>query len=198
MVEFPSFYDDLTACHAELWRRLEEGVNDRDSAFHTPALATVDPHGRPQVRAVVLRQADRMAGTLTFHCDRRSEKASEIAVLRSAALQVYDPVSKIQVRVDGTAEIHADSWFAETVWTQSRQASQVVYGISPGPGTALAHGGDYALPETEEDILGGRENFCVVVIRAERLEFLYLDGRGHRRALWLRSEAGWVETWLAP
>ncbi|GLS43849.1 pyridoxamine 5'-phosphate oxidase family protein [Methylobacterium brachythecii] len=198
MSEHPRFYDDLAACHAELWQRLEQGVSDRHSAFHTPALATVDPHGRPQVRAVVLRDVDRSAGTLRFHCDRRSEKASEIAGMRCAALQVYDPAAKIQVRVDGTAEVHTDGWFAETVWTQSQPMSRAVYGISPGPGTALAHGGDYTLPDKDDAILDGRENFCVVVIRAERLEFLYLDSRGHRRALWLRSQAGWVETWLAP
>ncbi|GEP11490.1 pyridoxamine 5'-phosphate oxidase family protein [Methylobacterium gnaphalii] len=198
MSELPPFYDDLTACHDEVWRRLEEGVSDRNSAFHTPALGTVDPYGRPQVRAVVLRQADRRAGTLTFHCDRRSEKASEIAGTRCAALQVYDPAAKIQVRVDGTAELHTDSWFADSVWAQARPMNRTVYGISPGPGTALAKGGSYTLPETDEAIRDGRENFCVVVIRAERLEFLYLDRRGHRRALWLRSEAGWVETWLTP
>ncbi|MCE4224843.1 pyridoxamine 5'-phosphate oxidase [Methylobacterium sp. C25] len=198
MSDFPPFYDDLAACHAELWRLLEEGVSDRHSAFHTPALATVDPHGRPQVRAVVLREADRGAGTLRFHCDRRSEKASEIAVAGTAALHVYDSAARIQVRVDGTAKLHTDDWFAETVWTQSQPMSRVCYGIAPGPGTALANGGDYTLPDADDAILTGREHFCAVVIRAERLEFLYLDTRGHRRALWLRSNAGWVETWLAP
>ncbi|GEO98116.1 pyridoxamine 5'-phosphate oxidase family protein [Methylobacterium haplocladii] len=198
MAEFPPFYDNLAACHVELWQRLKDGVTDRDSAFHTPALATIDPHGRPQVRAVVLRDADRAAGTLRFHCDRRSEKAAEIATTRTAALQAYDRDAKMQIRVDGTAELHTDGWFAESIWTQAQPMSRAVYGIAPGPGTALPNGGDYTLPDRDEAILAGRENFCVVVLRAERLEFLYLDRRGHRRALWLRSEAGWVETWLAP
>jgi hypothetical protein len=198
MAEPAPFYDDLAACHDELWRRLEEGVSDRQSAFHTPALATIDPHGRPQVRAVVLRDADRAAGTLRFHCDRRSEKASEIATMPAVALQAYDRDAKIQIRVDGTAVLHTDGWYAESVWTEAQPMSRAVYGIAPGPGTALANGGDYTLPDRDASILAGRENFCAVVVRAERLEFLYLDRRGHRRALWLRSEAGWVETWLAP
>ena len=198
MAASPPFYDDLAACHDELWRRLEDGVADRRSAFHTPALATVDPHGRPQVRTVVLRDADRRAGTVQFHCDRRSEKASEIAATRSAALQVYDREAKIQIRIDGAATLHTDTWYAESIWSEAQPMSRSVYGIRPAPGTALAQGGDYTLPDAEAAFLSARENFAVVVVRAERLEFLYLDRRGHRRALWLRSEAGWVETWLAP
>ena len=198
MAESPPFYDDLAACHAELWRLLAEGVSDRGSPFHTPALATVDPHGRPQVRAVVLRAVDKAAGTLRFHCDRRSEKAAEIAATRVAALQAYDPAAKIQIRIDGTAEPHTDDWFAETSWTEAQPMSRVCYGIDPAPGTALAHGGDYTLPDADAALLSGRGNFCAVVLRAERLEFLYLHRDGHRRALWLRSDAGWVETWLVP
>lgn len=198
MSEYPPFHDNLTASYAELWRLLAEGVSNRRSPFHTPALATVDPHGRPQVRAVVLRAVDGAAGTLRFHCDRRSEKAAEIAATRAAALQAYDPQAKVQIRVDGTAELHTDSWFAETVWTQAQAMSRIGYGVAPAPGTALAQGGDYTLPDADEALVSGRDNFAAVVVRAERLEFLSLHRSGHRRALWLRSEAGWVETWLVP
>lgn len=198
MPEFPPFYDNVAACHTEFWRCLKEGVNDRHSPFHTPALATVDSHGRPQVRAVALRAVDQSSGTLRFHCDRRSEKASEIHAARAAALQAFDPESRIQIRIDGTAELHTNGWIAQSAWTEAHAMEQVGYGIAPAPGTALASGGDYTLPHEDDAILSGRDNFAVAVVRAERLEFLYLDRRGHRRALWLRSDVGWVETWLVP
>ena len=198
MAELPPFYDDLAACRAELWRLLAEGVGDRHSAFHTPALATVDPHGRPRVRAVVLRAVDPDAGTLRFHCDRRTEKAAEIAAAGVAALQAYDPAQKIQIRIDGTAELHTDDALAESAWTGSQARSRVCYGIAPGPGTALAEGGAYTQPDADEALRVGRENFAAVTVQAERLEFLYLHHGGHRRARWLRGDAGWVETWLAP
>ncbi|MFD0935936.1 pyridoxamine 5'-phosphate oxidase, partial [Methylobacterium trifolii] len=44
----PAFYDDLDASLAELWRLLADGVGRNGSAFHTPALATVDGAGRPR------------------------------------------------------------------------------------------------------------------------------------------------------
>lgn len=194
----PPFYDDLSACHVELWRHLAEGVSDRRSAFHTLALGTVDPTGRPQIRSVTLRGSDNVAGTLRFHCDGRSEKASEITATGVAALHGYCSASKVQIRVEGKAALHADDWIAESAWGAARATSRVAYGIAPAPGTALRAGGDYTLPDQDDAILAGRANFAAVVVTADRLEFLYLDRRGHRRALWLRSTAGWVETWLTP
>ena len=197
----PPYYDDIAACHGELWRRLRDGVGDRRSPFHTPALGTVDPHGRPQVRTVVLRGVDRAAGTLRVHTDRRAEKASEVAAARMASLHVYDRDAKIQVRVEGTATLHTDDAVAEAAWAVAQASSRATYAIDPGPGTAIREGGDYRLGSEAEAWDGaeaGRGNFAVVTVRAERLEFLYLDRRGHRRALWLRSDGGWVESWLVP
>ena len=202
MDHLPPFYDNIAVCYAELWQRLADGVGDRHSPFHTPALGTVDPHGRPQVRTVVLRGVDRAGGTLRVHTDRRAEKASEVAAARLASLHVYDRDAKIQVRVEGTASLHADDALADAAWAAAQASSRATYAVAPGPGTAIREGGDYHLPAPDAggqgDATLGRENFAVVVLRAERLEFLYLDRRGHRRSLWLRSDGGWVESWLVP
>ena len=36
-----------------------------------------------------------------------------------------------------------------------------------------------------------------LVVEVARLEFLFLDRRGHRRAAWMRAD-GWRGCWLAP
>ncbi|UMY19076.1 pyridoxamine 5'-phosphate oxidase family protein [Methylobacterium organophilum] len=198
MDALPPFYDNLDAAHEALWRLLEDGVHDRRSAFHTPTLGTVDAQGRAQIRTVVLRAADAYGGTLRFHCDRRSEKATEIALNGGASLHAFDAGARIQIRVEGSARLHTDDLLADEAWRESREQSRLCYGIAPSPGTALREGGDYTLPDTPQAIAAGRKNFAAVVLHAERLEFLYLDHRGHRRGLWLRSDAGWVECWLVP
>lgn len=198
MKPLPAFYDDLAACRAASWRCLAEGADGRRSAFHTPALASVDARGHPRVRTVVLRAADAETGTLRFHCDRRSDKADEIAATGRAALHAYDAQAKLQLRIEGTARLHTDDALADEAWAGAQAMSRVCYGVTPGPGTALEAGGGYALPEEDETATLGRENFCAVLVRAERLDFLYLDRRGHRRALWRRGEDGWVGSWLAP
>ncbi|MDR7038995.1 pyridoxine/pyridoxamine 5'-phosphate oxidase [Methylobacterium sp. BE186] len=195
----PPFHEDLAAAEAELWRLLAAGVERGRSAFHTPSLATVDAEGRPRVRTVVLRAAERAGGTLRIHCDRRSDKAGELAARSACALHAYDPETAVQIRIEGTATLHTDDAVADDAWRASLPMSRVCYGIDPAPGTALPRGGAYALPDADDTINVGRPRFCALLVRAERLDFLYLDRRGHRRAGWRRTgEGGWTGTWLAP
>lgn len=194
----PDFYDDLDALQAALWRLLAEGAAHGRSGFHLPTLATITADGRPRARTVVLRAADGETGTLRFHCDRRSDKATEISSKSACALTAYDAAEKIQIRIEGRASLHTDDTVADAAWAGSRAMSRVCYGTRPGPGTALSHGGAYALPDEAEAITLGRPHFAVVVVRAEALDCLYLDRRGHRRAGWQREGEAWVGRWLAP
>ncbi|GJE43038.1 pyridoxamine 5'-phosphate oxidase family protein [Methylobacterium soli] len=194
----PPFHDDLAAAWAELWRLLADGVARGRSAFHTPSLATLGEDGRPRVRTVVLRAADPEAALLRIHCDRRSDKAREVLARAPCALHAYDPESKVQIRIEGRASLHAEDDVAEAAWAASQPMSRVCYAITPAPGTALARGGAYAQPDPEAALVLGRPNFCALRLRAERLDFLYLDRRGHRRAGWTRGAGGWSGTWLAP
>ncbi|MFY9295025.1 MAG: pyridoxamine 5'-phosphate oxidase family protein [Methylorubrum rhodinum] len=198
MDPLPPFYDDLAAFRAEAWRRLAEGAVTGRSPFHLPALATVDEAGRPRLRTVVLRDADGETGTLRFHCDARSDKARAIAAGSGVALHVYDAGAKLQVRIEGTARLHRDDAVAQAAWAGARAMSRVCYGIDPAPGTPLTEGGAYALPDEDPQERIGRENFCAVVVRAERLDLLYLDRRGHRRAVFSREGEGWRGAWVAP
>jgi pyridoxamine 5'-phosphate oxidase len=193
----PPFHDDLDAALAETWRLLEEGPALRRNAFHMPALATVDATGQPQVRTVVLRAADRATGALRFHCDRRSAKAAEIDASGRAALHGYDSASKIQIRASGSARLHTDDALADAAWADSLAMSRVCYGTDPAPGAVLPTGDAYALPDADTALIAGRPNFYVVVVHVDRLEFLFLDRRGHRRAAWERAR-NWRGCWLAP
>ncbi|MGW5957624.1 pyridoxamine 5'-phosphate oxidase family protein [Methylorubrum thiocyanatum] len=198
MDALPSFYDDLDGFRAEGWRRLAEGVANRHSPFHTPALATVDAAGRPRLRTVVLRAVEAGERSLRFHCDRRSDKAREIAQSGRAALHVYDGQTKLQLRLEGRARPHHDDAVADAAWAGALAMSRVCYGIEPAPGTALATGDAYALPGEDPEARLGRENFCAVVLTAERMDLLYLDRRGHRRAVFCREGEDWSGTWVAP
>ena len=194
----PDFHDDLDAAFAELWRLLGDGADRGRSGFHLPALASVAADGRPRVRSVVLRAAERVPGTLRVHCDRRSDKADELLANPACALTAYDAAAKIQIRVEGRASVHTDDAVADAAWAGSRGMSRVCYGSEPGPGTALPAGGAYALPDEADAVTTGRPHFAAVLVWAERLEFLYLDRRGHRRAGWRRDGDGWEGGWLAP
>ena len=197
MTPLPPFYDDLDATFTELWRLLAEGAAHGRSGFHLPTLATLAGEG-PRLRTIVLREAEAGAGTLRFHCDRRSDKAFELAENPACALAVYDAEAKIQIRIEGRAVLHTDDAVAEAAWAGSRPMSRVCYAAEPPPGTALLAGNAYTLADEATAAKTGRRNFCAVVVTAQRLDFLYLDRRGHRRAAWCRDGDGWDGGWVAP
>ncbi len=195
----PAFHDDLDGCFAQAWRLLAEGVERGRSGFHLPALATLGAAGAPRVRTVVLRAVDPGAGTLRFHCDRRSDKAAEIARNGACALTAYDGATTVQIRAEGLGTLHTDDALADAAWAGAQPMSRVCYGTAPGPGTAISAGGAYALPDADEAPALGRPHFAAVVVRVAALDFLYLDRRGHRRARWDRAGAEpWTGRWLVP
>ncbi|AWN35947.1 pyridoxamine 5'-phosphate oxidase family protein [Methylobacterium radiodurans] len=195
----PAFHDDLDACFAEVWRLLGAGVERGRSGFHLPALATLGAAGVPRVRTVVLRAVDPEAGTLRIHCDRRSDKADEIARNGACALMAYDRETTVQIRAEGRGTLHTDDALADAAWAAAQPMSRVCYGTAPGPGTAIPAGDAYALPDADAAVALGRPHFAAVVVRVAALDFLYLDRRGHRRARWDRSGTGpWTGRWLVP
>jgi pyridoxamine 5'-phosphate oxidase len=91
---------DLAGLHSEVWLRLTRGVHDRHAPARHPTLATVSPDGRPQARTVVLRAADKAAGTLDIHTDLRSAKVADLRATPFAALHVWDAAAHLQLRLE--------------------------------------------------------------------------------------------------
>lgn len=188
--------DDLAETLAGAWGHLGDGVTDRRSPFHTPALATIGLDGRPRLRTVVLREADPAARRLRIHLDRRSEKFLEIAHDPRVTLHAYDAAGRFQIRVEGTGALHADDAVADAAWAAARPMSRKTYAIAPGPGTPLASGDAYALPDDAEV---GRRHFSVLVVTVARIETLSLAHEGHRRARFdWDSDGALAMTWLVP
>lgn len=84
--------------------------NDPDAV----ALATVDSHGMPNVRMVLLREIE--AGAFTFYTNYHSQKAVEIEGAGKAALVFHWKSLRRQIRVRGTVAredgAQADAYFA--------------------------------------------------------------------------------------
>lgn len=192
-----AFADDLALTLDEAWARLADGVRNRRSPFHTPAIATIGLDGRPRMRTVVLREADAGPGLLRFHTDRRGAKVAELRREPRIALHAYDPRAKFQVRVEGSAVIHLVDAVAESAWGASRQMSRACYGTEPEPGTPLDSFNGFRIPSEEGEINAGRENFCAVLIHVETIETLYLDHAGHRRARFALGSTV-DSSWLTP
>lgn len=197
------FYDDLGETLLESWRMLERGVADRRHGFHHPVLATIGVDGSPEARTVILRKADQATRSIIIHTDQRSQKIMEMTAAPRVALHCYDPQRKIQLRLNGTASLHHGDEIAAARWQASQRMSRVCYSIAPGPGVAIDQGGAFTLRQHDaaapEHTVPGFENFVAVIIRMDRLEWLFLAVEGHRRARFnWRGDDAVSSTWLAP
>lgn len=200
----PAHYDDLEALKREAFLLISRGVKDRNSAFHTPMLATHGEDGFPAARTVVLRSFDAPTRTLSVHTDRRSRKIADLAQDRRASIAFYDARSKVQIRVFGEASVHAGDAVAADAWQRVADFSRRCYlGAPPGsasdaPTSGLPPDMEGRAPTLEESEPGFHQ-FAVIRLPIQRLDWLYLAARGQRRAV-----IGWDEngveqaTWVAP
>ena len=193
---------DLAAIRADLWDRLEEAAARAKPAFHLPTLCTADASG-PAGRVVVLRHADRAAGTVGCHTDRRSPKARELAAEPRCGWVFYDRAAKLQLRLHGTAAVRTDGPEVDAAWDATTASARRCYLAPSAPGTPT-DGPDANIPPAFADrdpapaeSAPGRANFALIRCAAESIDWLHLHHAGHRRARFRLTPGGWVGNWVA-
>lgn len=197
----PAHYGDLDAAESTAWTMLEAAPASPGAAFRTPVLATLGPGGAPQARTVVLRGADRDTRELRLFTDSRSPKAAAIRADGRVELAFFDPAGLIQLRAVGRAQVETDGPEADAAWAGAGEGSRVCYLAEAAPGTPLAQPGA-GLPAhatggarlSARALEPGRAHFALIRVAVARLDWLYLDPAGHRRAIfdYERESRGWV------
>lgn len=202
----PDFYNDLGLSFDKAWDTIEPGATKRSSPAHTPVVGTIDASGRPQLRVMVLRSADRETRLLRFHTDARSAKIAEIGEKCLASVLMYDPAEKLQLRLSGTVSTAFDDGEVDRAWRESTTFARRCYLAETAPGTR-SDGPTSGLPQwvegcqpVENDLVEARQNFAVLWFETHTLEWLYLANSGHRRARWewQAATASWSGRWLVP
>ena len=199
---FPDYYDDLAGSLQHAWQLIGRATKDRKSDFHAPMLSTVSVDG-PEARVLILRAFDVDTRTLTFYTDTRSAKVPTLTLDGRVAVTFYDAARKLQLRTRGEATLHMGNALANARWQASSASSLRCY-LGKAPGATSAHPTTGLPPELEGAIPGqaelsvGQENFAVLQVKLQRLEWLYLHSRGQRRALYNWDAAGLQMDWLNP
>lgn len=194
----PDHYDDLDAILMTAWDMIAAGAEDRHAASHTVTLATVGTDGAPRARIVVLRGCSPDARHLRVHTDRRSAKVDELAAEPRCSVLHYDPEAKIQVRLDARATVTIDGGDWMDAWAATQGFSRECYRVTDPSGAPLTHPSDarFSADATND----GADNFAVILITVDAVEWLYLHNEGHRRARfsWNGATAAWTGQWLVP
>lgn len=193
--------ESLAAALAELWALLLRGAADRHAAARTLTLATVGRDGAPSLRTVVLRRCAPGERLLEIHTDARSAKIAELAAEPRAALHVWEPGRRVQLRLACEIAVHRGDERAAAAWRRVPPASRDVYRMMPAPGTPIGAPEAAAPPGgsgANEDASASGGNFAVLEARVTNLEYLHIDDERHRRAAFVWNGATWRGAWLAP
>ena len=180
------------------WQRLRGGVARGADPFHTPVLATIGPDG-PTQRTVVLRAADEQARRLACHTDRRSPKIAHVGSDSRASWLFYDRKAKLQVRLTGHLSIHTRDTYADERWEAVTGRGRACYRAAAAPGDIVPEPPVTAAPPDDDKATAdARNRFAVLACRIDRFEWLFLSGKGHRRAQFVWNGDAWRGDWLAP
>jgi hypothetical protein len=175
---------ELDVIEQEIWKLLEEGVTSYKAPFHYATVATMQLC-QPEVRTVILRNAERIAKQLSFHTDLRSPKVKQLQENPLLSWLFYHEPLRIQVRCYATASLHTADTIAAAAWEKCRLPSQLNYTPASSPGTVLPEPEliDLNQKEVGPAVLEfARENFCVVETKLTAMDWVYLHYQGNRRA----------------
>jgi 3-hydroxyisobutyrate dehydrogenase len=191
----------LADLEQDCWSRLVTGAVKSRTPFHTPSLATL-ANGEVSLRTVVLRKTLPEERELRFHTDIRSPKWNELLINPSMSALFYDASERIQLRVKGKTVLHHTDDMTAKAWQTTSLSSRKCYltQFSPSSFTDSSTSGLTEAIEYEnftlEDSEVGYENFGIVSIHVQSIDWLWLNHAGHRRAFF-DYEKG-VNSWMVP
>lgn len=192
----------LEAVLDDIRGRLSGATRERGAAMHTAIVGTADG----DLRVMVLRAADPALAELRLHTDMRCPKVAVIDAQPAVSLLAYDPAAKLQIRARGVGRIERRGPVADAAWAAASRYARRCYLAQAAPGTPV-NAPTSGLPAevegihpTDEQLLPARENFAVLLIELQQLDWLYLAHDGHRRAQFTRGgvDQSWVGSWVVP
>lgn len=167
-------------------------MNSGDHPFRTVTLATVNDHGAPQQRMVVLRNFSD-GSVFTIYTDSRSDKVNHILQNDSVSLLFYDTQTQLQLRVTGKAKIVNAGEELLQHWNNRGSKNPYAYTSDLAPGTVIDNP-EEAYHWTPEE----PSHFCLIKIVATQMEFLQLDGLKHIRGEKMIRDRKETTRWITP
>ena len=193
-LSIPDSYDQISETLRTAELILDDAVENAKTLFHTLVLSSHD-EDKIESRVVVLREFNPKERYLRFHTDARAPKIKHFKKNSNASLLGYDPALKIQLKLQGSVDVHFNDDVTKSSWNESTTRSKKCYSVEGGSSLKIENPSEYDLKDG--NIEDGYLNFAVLKFKYTSLEFLYLKSSGHRRAIHLWNE-GLVSNWLVP
>lgn len=194
ILTIPDTYDQISETLSTAESILDNAVDNAKTLFHTLILSSLD-EGKIASRVVVLREFNSKERYLRFHTDARAPKIKHFQKNSNASILGYDPALKIQLKLQGSVEVHLKDDVTIASWNESTTRSKKCYSVEGGSSLEIDNPAEYDIRDV--NIEDGYLNFAVIKFTYTSLEFLYLKSSGHRRAVHSWDEE-LTSNWLVP
>ena len=162
----------LNKIEEKIKEEIISSINKKKSSFKNVVLSTIS-RKKPNIRIVILRDFSN-DWNVFFYTDVRSSKIKEIEKNKNVSILFYDDEKKIQIRMYGTAKIYRNQ---KSIWEQLPAFSKINYNSILKPGEYQK---THSTRHNKEPELGYK-NFCLIKIKIDNLDCLYLNKEGNRR-----------------
>jgi len=183
----------LEDIRAEVWQQLSRATEDKQHAWRTPVLATVNGN-MADARTVVLREIDTREQRFLIYTDERASKVPQLLSHPVGTLVMWSAEIGWQLRCRVHLGLEMTGLAASSRWARIKLTPAAQDYLSPlPPGTPLDTGpGSLVAPApTHEPV--PRDYFSVISAKVLSLDWLELHEEGHRRARFENGSTRWLQ-----
>ena len=167
------------------WKNIHLGIQKAKHDYHSFVFSTISKNS-PESRTVILRDFDEHKPAIWFHSDRRSKKILHLEENENVSALFYDKSRKVQLRINGIADIEEDIEQNKKIWDSMRPESKLCYMGPYAPSQKINQFEPNTLKKSahdldKEDEHLGLSRFCRIRIKIKKLDWLKLDYKGHQR-----------------
>ena len=190
----PDLYDSIEQTLITADQILSDAVENAKTLFHSPTVSSIE-NSKIVSRVMVLREFDLKKRFMRFHTDYRAPKIKQFKNNNTATVLGYDPILKVQIKLQGTIESHYHNSVTRNAWDNSSTRSKKCYSVRGGSSFKIDDPNQYDLKDG--NLEDGYMNFAVLIFQFDSLEFLHLKSSGHRRAIHTWNDV-YKSSWLVP
>jgi pyridoxamine 5'-phosphate oxidase len=192
--DLPDLYDSIEQTLITADQILSDAVENAKTLFHSPTVSSIE-NSKIVSRVMVLREFDLKKRFMRFHTDYRAPKIKQFKNNSTATVLGYDPILKVQIKLQGTIESHYHNSVTRNAWDNSSTRSKKCYSVRGGSSFKIGDPNQYDLKDG--NLEDGYMNFAVLIFQFDSLEFLHLKSSGHRRAIHTWDDV-YKSSWLVP
>src|SRR5476651_665965 len=191
----------LTDIVKNSWDSLEKGSLQPGHPFRNMVIST-QGDGNIGIATVVLRAVSAHNGLLIFYTDIRSNKVFNLRNNNSISVLLYNDADKLQLILKGNTTLHNQDDITAGHWAALTNQGKKSYMANAAPSSRIDNptdGLDNINDDTWNDaLITGYQNFAVIKVAVNLMEYLKLNQTGHRRASFNFIKNNWVGSWQVP